>query len=272
MKIYVICDLEGTAGVINHTQQCCWDLSKQWFGSYYEQARRMATQELNALVKGALEGGAAEIVAWDGHGNFPGGIDIELLHPQCKLVMGAGDAGPAGLDGSFDAMLQLGLHAMAGTKNAVLAHSFHGGIEKLTVNGMDVGEIWMNCYTAGLHNVPCIFLSGDQAAADEVGNIANPIETAVVKWGLSDHPTGLSVAPAISLSPEKACSLIREKSRKAMSLVGKAKPYKISPPLTLTKTVRSKEDADRTAEQPGVGRVDEKTVMMRNAEFAWELI
>ena len=272
MRIYVVCDLEGTAGVINHTQQCCWDLSKQWFGSYYEQARRMATQELNALVEGALEGGATEIVAWDGHGNFPGGIDIELLHPQCKLVMGAGDGGPAGLDDSFDAIFQLGLHAMAGTKNAVLAHSFHGGIEKLTVNDLEVGEIWMNCYTAGLHNVPCVFLSGDQAAACEIEKIVNPIETAVVKWGLSDHPTGLSVAPAISLSPEEARSLIREKSRKAMSLIERAKPYKTVDPLTLTKTLKSKEDADNAATQPGVERVDEKTVMMRDAEFAWELI
>lgn len=45
MKIYVICDLEGTAGVIDHHQQCWFD------GKYYEQARRLATLELNALVE-----------------------------------------------------------------------------------------------------------------------------------------------------------------------------------------------------------------------------
>ena len=78
MKIYVICDLEGVAGVIDHRQQCQWDVSREWFPRYYEQARRLATLELNALVEGALEGGAKEIVAWDGHGNFPGGLDVEL--------------------------------------------------------------------------------------------------------------------------------------------------------------------------------------------------
>ena len=90
MKIYVVCDIEGVAGVIDHRQQCWED------GKYYEQARRLATLELNALVEGALEGGAREIVAWDGHCLFPGSIDPELVHPECKLVMGAGDDGPAG--------------------------------------------------------------------------------------------------------------------------------------------------------------------------------
>ena len=42
MKIYVVCDLEGVAGVIDHRQQCQWDLSTEWFGRYYEQARRLA--------------------------------------------------------------------------------------------------------------------------------------------------------------------------------------------------------------------------------------
>ena len=39
MKIYVICDLEGVAGVVDQAQQC-WD-----DGDYYLQARRLATQE-----------------------------------------------------------------------------------------------------------------------------------------------------------------------------------------------------------------------------------
>lgn len=74
MKIYVVCDLEGVAGVIDHHQQCQWDVAKGWYAPYLAQARRLATLELNALVEGALEGGASEVVAWDGHGNFPGAL------------------------------------------------------------------------------------------------------------------------------------------------------------------------------------------------------
>jgi len=45
-------------------------------GGYYQQAIRMVTLELNALVEGALVGGATEVYAWPGHGAFPGGIDV----------------------------------------------------------------------------------------------------------------------------------------------------------------------------------------------------
>ena len=140
MKAYVICDLEGVAGVVDHRQQCRVD------GEYYRQARRLATLELNALVEGAIEAGATEIVAWDGHGNFPGGLDIELLHSECKLVMGAGDGGPAGLDASFNAVFLLGLHSMAGTSRAVLSHSFMPDIVGCWINGLKVGEIGMARY------------------------------------------------------------------------------------------------------------------------------
>ncbi len=58
MKVYVVCDLEGVAGVVDFKKQCMEE------GEYYQQAIRMATMELNALVEGAIEGGATEICAW----------------------------------------------------------------------------------------------------------------------------------------------------------------------------------------------------------------
>ncbi len=203
MKIYVVCDLEGVAGVVDHPQQCQWDVARGWYAPYLAQARRLATLELNALVEGALEGGATEVVAWDGHGNFPGGLDVEIVHPACKVVLGAGDGGPAGLDESFAGLFQLGLHAMAGAPRAVLAHSFDGSIAGYWVDDLRVGEIWMNLYTAGLSHVPCVFLSGDRAAADEVQALVPEVEVAVVKEGLADAAGALSVSPALSLSPRR---------------------------------------------------------------------
>ncbi|MFW6287485.1 MAG: M55 family metallopeptidase [bacterium] len=79
MKIYIVCDLEGTAGVVDHRSQCWFD------GEFYKEARTQATRELNSLVEGILEAGATEIVAWDGHGNFPGGIDPQKVHQKCPV-------------------------------------------------------------------------------------------------------------------------------------------------------------------------------------------
>ena len=72
MKIYIVCDLEGVAGVVDFKKQCMED------GAYYKQAIKMATKELNSLIDGAINGGATEIFAWPGHGAFPGD-DLSLI-------------------------------------------------------------------------------------------------------------------------------------------------------------------------------------------------
>jgi len=56
VRIHIVCDLEGTAGVVDARLQCSFDLEKEWFGPYYVQARRLATLELNAAVQSALDG------------------------------------------------------------------------------------------------------------------------------------------------------------------------------------------------------------------------
>jgi len=255
VKIYVVCDIEGVAGVIDHRQQCWFD------GPYYAQARRLATLELNALVEGALEGGATDIVAWDGHGPFPGGLDVELLHPECRLVMGAGGGGPVGLDDSYDALFQCGLHAMAGTAGAVMAH---GGWR---LNGRPLGEIGMNGLTAGMCGVPCVFISGDEAAALEARALVPDIEVVVVKQALLADVAGLSPAPALSLAPEKACQVIREGARRAMGRVGSIPPLRFEPPYTLEWQFSEAQAADEMAARPGAIRVDATTVAFESDAF-----
>ncbi|MBN2381206.1 M55 family metallopeptidase [candidate division WOR-3 bacterium] len=267
MKIFVVCDLEGTAGVVDMRRQCGLE------GPYYIQARKMATLELNALAEGALEGGATEIRAWDGHCNFPAGLDVELVHPACRLVMGSGDGGPQGLDDSFDALFQLGLHAMAGTSKAVLAHSFTPNIAECSVNGMPVGEIWMNAYLAGSYDVPFVFIAGDRAAAEEAKEIVPEVETAVVKEGLSADPVPVfKVAPAITLAPEKAREVIRDAAKRAMSKIGKIKPYKMKPPYVCRTTFRDPKFAERAKSQPGVKLTDAVTVEIERSDHPWVVI
>lgn len=252
MRVYVMCDLEGVAGVINHRKQCQFD------GEFFLQARRLATLELNALVEGALAGGATEIVAWDGHGGFPGGLDIELLHPECRLVMGSGEGGPEGLDESFDAAMQLGLHAMAGTPQGPMAHSFYMHYQRLQLNGLEIGEIAMNCLMAGIVGVPTVFLAGDQAATDEVLRLVPGIETVAVKFGLSQ--TG-----CISLAPVKARELIRAGAERAMSLIKTLKPFYLEPPYTLVVEYKDVKHAESLSRHPAAKRINSTTVEVTGA-------
>ncbi len=226
MKIYVICDLEGTAGVVDMFKQCCFD------GTYYQQARKLATLELNALVEGALQGGATEIVAWDGHGAFPGGLDVEMLHPACKLVMGAGDGGPEGMDESFDGMFLCGLHGMAYAEKGILAHSFNGNIKGLWINDVKMGEIGVNALTAASHGIPTVFICGDRTGVEEARALVPEMEGVAVKEGLTTSAKLFTQVPGIHLSPEKARDQIREGAKRAMQKIGQIAPYRLSGPYT----------------------------------------
>ncbi len=196
------------------------------------------------------------------NGSFPGGLDVELLHPECKLVMGAGDGGPEGLDVTYDALFQCGFHAMAGTLRGVMAHNFWGDIAGYWVNGVPVGEIGMNAYTAGQYGVPFVFVIGDRAAADEARARVPGVEAAVVKEGLAPPAAGLSVAPMISLAPQKARAVIREGARRAMAKVEEIAPCTLPGPYDLRVKFTEARFADHYADRPGVERLDEVTVAL----------
>jgi D-amino peptidase len=159
-----VCDIEGVAGVVDFQKQCVED------GQYYQQAIRMATRELNALIDGAIDWGATDIYAWPGHGGFPSGLDAELLHPECQLVMHASDGGPVGFDATFDAMMLHGLHGMAGS-GGVLSHSFYPFPKNIWIDGVKIGEIALNIATFGEKGVPTILVTGDQIAVDEARSL-----------------------------------------------------------------------------------------------------
>ncbi|MFP3951610.1 MAG: M55 family metallopeptidase [Candidatus Bathyarchaeia archaeon] len=259
MKVYVVCDLEGVAGIVDFKKQCMED------GPYYQQAIRVATKELNALIEGLMEGSTTEVYAWPGHGDFPGGIDFELLHPECKLVMHAGDGGPVGIDDGFDVMILHGLHGMAGAPNGVLSHSFYPMPKKIWFDEQPIGEIAMNIYTFSEHGVPCIMVTGDQAAVKEARELIPNIEGVAVKWGLEEKEKlgALSVRRAISLSPAMARRRIQETARRAMRRVYEFQPLIMEKHFTLKVEYIEARYADDKAKLPGVTRLDDVTVTKR---------
>jgi D-amino peptidase len=252
-KIYIACDLEGTAGVVDHRQQCWFD------GEYYQQARWLATLELNAAVAGAQEGGASEVFAWDGHADFPGGIDVELLHPACKLIMNAGDGGPVGFDESFGALFMLGLHGMYGAKGGVLAHSFDRNGKGQWINGLPAGEIGLTANLFGEAGIPLVMISGDLAAAEEARALVPDIEVAVVKWGLAGKgfKEGIINRGVISLSPEQARREIQEAAKRAMAKIPQVRPFSYEKPYKPRVQYHSKDEADQAMQQAGAIRVDD---------------
>ncbi len=80
MKMLMMTDLEGVAGVVSFNEQAYAE------GRYYDQAKRLLTAEVNAAVEGLLEVGVEDTLILDGHG--PGGIWFEDLHPAARVLHG----------------------------------------------------------------------------------------------------------------------------------------------------------------------------------------
>ena len=253
VKIYVLCDLEGTAGVVDFQTQTYAD------SKYNEQAKTLATLELNALVDGALEGGATEVIVLDGHGS--GGIDIAQVHPEAQVLYGRPLPKGGGLDRSYAALFLYGHHAMNNVPTGVLCHSWSSRtIANCWLNGELIGEIGVNVALAGYFGVPTVFISGDRAAVEEGRRYVPDIEGVIVKEGLSR-------TSALTLAPAKARALIREGARRAMSQIGKIRPYTVPPPYDFRTQYLAAQSADDKARKPDVERVDLHTVKVSGEDF-----
>jgi D-amino peptidase len=243
MKIYLMTDLEGVAGVWKWEDRD--DPSAENL-EYRLRCRRLLTQEVNAAVAGFFEGGATEVIVNDGHGAGYT-IDVELLDERVTIIHGR--ERPfwlPGLNQTCAATALVGAHAKASTPRGNLCHSMNRTIRDYSFNGISHGEIGMQAMIAGHYGVPMIFLSGDLHACHEVEGFIPGIVTAAVKEGLSEYS-------AAALSPKAARALICERARASIAQIGKVEPYEIAGPLTFRD--ERKESTFDPERPPAVGKV-----------------
>src|SRR3989454_7852192 len=163
MRVYISVDMEGIAGVVHESQT---DPTTPAFAAEYARFRRLMTAEANAAVEGALAAGATRVLVNDSHW-FMRNLLAEELHQTAELV--SGDPKPRsmmqGIDqqGGFDAALFIGYHARAGTRNAILDHTYADRIHDVRLNGKPVGELGLNAALAGGRGGPGALVSGDAA-------------------------------------------------------------------------------------------------------------
>ncbi len=166
MKVFIVSDMEGVAGIVRWQQVTG--------GSpMYEEGRRLYTGEINAAVRGAKAAGATEIVVMDCHGAGEGwtfnSLLPEELDADCEyVVQNEWTEYVEYLEGGVDAALFVGMHAMAGTRDGVLAHTVSGSSWwRLRFNGVEVGETGINAALCGTWGCPVVLVTGDEAACSE---------------------------------------------------------------------------------------------------------
>jgi len=246
-KIYIMTDMEGISGVREPFQ--CDREHSEW-----QAARKLLVGDVNAAIAGVFDRGADEVLASDGHG---GGFNfiLEEMDPRATYEQpnGARDYLP-GLDESFSGVFQIGAHAMAGTLGGFLDHT-QSSLRwfEYRINGRPCGDIGQVGACAGYYGVPVLLVTGDRAACEEARAFFGQLETVAVKEAISRNR-------ARCLHPQRPRELIRQAAKRSVGLVGKIEPWRLEPPIEVTLTYTRQDYADEVAHNPGVERLDARTV------------
>jgi D-amino peptidase len=246
MRIYLLCDMEGTSGIWRREQT-------DGSSPHYQQGRDLLMADVNAAIDGCYEAGATELVVCDTHGGGPNFL-IERMDPRPWYETPNEFSPLPSIDESFDGLILMCHHAMAGTQGAFLDHtqsSTH--VFDYRINGDSYGEIGQETAYAGHFGVPLIMVTGDEAACAETQRQFPGTVTVAVKRALSR-------SHACCLHPERARELIRNGAVEAVRKAKTLKPFRPATPITLELTCYRTDMADAAAARPGNERVGPRTV------------
>ena len=253
-KVLMITDMEGVSGIFDTDLQC-----QPWKSPRWEESRKLLTGEINAAAEGLFEGGATEVIVWDGHDSGHS-LSVLDIHPRVRLLTGSPVPFALPFDSSVGALIFIGQHAMAGAKDGILTHTMSSeGVQNWWANGKAIGEIATWTMVAGEAGFPTIMLSGDTAACKEYLDLVPNGECAEVKSGVSRNA-------GFMLPHAAATALIHAKARRAMERLAEIKPYKIAGPVELR--IESTTSAVRPHHpRPGIEQVDSRTWSYRAKTF-----
>ncbi len=258
MKLFVSTDFEGTSGIV------AWEQVIEG-NPEYEQGRRLLTNEVNAVIEGAIAGGATEFVVNDSH-HYMRNLHPQDLAGQATLITGKHKFlyMMEGLDASFDGICFVSYHGSIGAERAVLSHTYSpSAVWEVRINGEIVGESGLNALVAAHYNVPIILVSGDAVTAQEAQFVAPDAEKVIVKESRGRFA-------AAHMHPSVAYELLREGTSRAVRNISAMKPPRFANPITVEVTFLVADMAEAALWIRGVERVSARTIKM-TSENALEL-
>ena len=257
MRVFISVDMEGVSGLMRWADVIT-------AGIDFSRNRRFMTQDANAAIAGAFDGGATEVVVEENHGvEELCDLLLDEIDPRCRVVRGAGRpfaTTMAALDASVGVVLLVGHHARAGSRPGIMAHTVsYDRFKAVRVGGHDCGEPEIFTISAGELGVPVGLVTGDQIVIEQLRARAPWAEAVEVKRALSN------VAGDV-IPPGRAHGLIRAGARRALerARAGELRPYRDEPaPYAIEVELRqpiSDELRDNLSHLPEYEIVDERTV------------
>jgi len=255
-RVFISVDMEGIWGVVAGSQTSS-------DSPEYGPARKWMAEDVNAVIAGLFEAGAAEVVVNDSHGSMRN-IIADQLDPRASLISGSPKplSMMQGIDSTFDACVFVGYHARAGTAAATLDHTISGGtIRSIRINGQELPELGINGAIAGYFKVPVIMLSGDTATCEQARAIlgqeivAVPVKEAVVRYAAKLYPM------------DEARKALREGAKAALAKRSGIAPFRLSPPCKFEVEFNNSGQAEMPLLVPGVKRTGTRSVGFSADDF-----
>jgi D-amino peptidase len=256
MKVFLSCDMEGVAGIVDWSQ--CRPGSPA-----YDVGCSLMLAEVNAAIDGAHAAGAAAVVVNDSHGAMFN-LDPRSLTHGATYVSGRHKAGymMEGLDGSFGAVFLVGYHGSISGPASVLSHTYNPEvIAGARLEGRLVGESGINALAALAYGVPIALLTGDSVTIEETSWFAPGVETVTTK-------TSLTRFAAHHLHPDESVSQIRAAAERAIQGVASMSAPALAAPYRLEVDVQTADMAEVATWVKGIERVDTRTVVIESDDAA----
>ena|SRR5436190_7303309 len=264
MRVHIISDMEGVAGIVKWEQTTGGD-------PMYDEGRRLYTEEINAAIRGARAAGATEVVVMDCHGAGKAWSFNSLipdLLEDCEFVVQQEWTEYTGfLEEGCDAALFVGMHARAGTADGVMNHTVSGQEwQNLWFNGTLVGETGINAALCGQWGCPVLLVTGDQAVCREGTELlGDGLTTVAVKEGLGQFS-------ARQLTARLARERIDEGAKRALRDVNAVQPWNPGRPAEIKVEFKVTEAARQYGRKAGVEQLDDRNIVSRGDDWwsAWK--
>jgi len=248
--------MEGVTGVTH------WDEVDNHKPAIYHQFQDRMTKEVVSACNGALEAGAKEIWVKDAH--FSGrNILSDQLPKSVKLIRGWSGhpySMVQELDSSFDALLMIGYHSMAGQGGNPLAHTLSSSkLDSMYLNDQQTSEFLLHGTIAAKHRVPLVFVSGDAGLCEEVKDVSPNTTTHATMVGVGDS--------TISIQPQESRTSIFKKVKKSLSGNISSCIWKHPKSFSLRVRFIKQQLAFRASQYTGSKLIDSKTVLYTAKDY-----
>jgi D-amino peptidase len=256
MKLYISCDMEGTAAV------CSWTQVDPTNTTEYPYYRTLMSKEVRAAIDGAREAGASDVLVNDSHSSMRNVLwdelpaDVRMIYGNRKPFSMA-----EGVDDSFSAAFFTGYHAPNGERDGTLDHTYSSStLYTTTINGKRCSEAMINAALLGTYGIPVVLITGDSTTIAHTKGEMPWIHGVVVKESIGRFSVN-------SISPEAARAKIRAGAKEAFARRAEAKPYVFEPPITLQLDFVTSANADFAELIPGVDRIGGRTVRFVHDDY-----